>query len=109
MGWSAWKATKHEPEVFKRFGSILAKRMTEVCFTLIQRGSKTLLQNNCTALNSVVDKISFLSLNLWQIHVALLFLHFLLYSSSNLRISQGLIDFHVSKFKIRLKNVEMHA
>ena len=58
-----WKVTKHGPVVFKRFHSILTKRMTEVCFTLIQCGSKTLLQSNCTAPNSVIDKMVLFSVS----------------------------------------------
>lgn len=53
---------------------------------------------------SSIKRFCFQSLNLWQIHVTLVFLHFVLYFSRNLRIMQGWIDFQVSEFKIRLEN-----
>lgn len=57
------KVTKYIPVVFKRFGSILTKSLTKVCFTEIQCISKTLLQSNSTALNSVIDKMVLFSVS----------------------------------------------
>lgn len=64
-----------------------------------------MLQSNCPALNPVIDQRGLFSVSLWQIHVALVLLHFVLSFSRNLRIIHGWIVLPVSGFKMRLDRV----
>lgn len=64
-----------------------------------------MLQRNCPALNPVLDQRGSFSVSLWQIHVALVPLHFAWSFSSNLRIIQGWIDLPIWGFKMRLDGV----